>query len=196
MRTDSSRSIARGRRRTVLARLVLGAAVAALSVSASACGYALAGRGSFLPDYIRVVGIPPLENRTAFIQVEQVLTEKIRTEFIGRGTYAVRPDAAGTDAVLAGEITGISVQPVAFTDQQLGSRYLIALTLRVQFTDSRTNEVLWSNDALTFREEYDLQTRGGGQIEGAAFIDQERSSVERISTDIARTVVTAILEAF
>ena len=30
----------------------------------SACGYALAGRGSFLPDYIRVVGIPAFENKT------------------------------------------------------------------------------------------------------------------------------------
>jgi hypothetical protein len=27
----------------------------------SACGYALAGRGSFLPEYIRVVGIPAFE---------------------------------------------------------------------------------------------------------------------------------------
>lgn len=172
------------------------AAVIALGVATSGCGYALAGRGSFLPADIRVVGIPPLENRTAFIQVEQVLTEKIRTEFIGRGAYVVRPDDAGTDAVLSGEITGISVQPVAFTDQQLGSRYLFILTLRVQFTDTRTSEVLWSNDALTFREEYDLQTRTAGPIEGAAFIDQERSSLDRISADIARTVVTAILEAF
>ena len=35
----------------------------------SGCGYALAGRGSFLPEYIRVVGIPPIENRTAFLQI-------------------------------------------------------------------------------------------------------------------------------
>ena len=39
----------------------------------------------------RSVGIPPLENRTTFFQVEQVLTEKIRTEFIGRGKYEVVP---------------------------------------------------------------------------------------------------------
>ena len=175
---------------------VMGGLAVVGGLALTGCGYALAGRGSFLPDYIRVVGIPALENRTGFVQVEQVLTEKIRTEFIGRGTYAIRPDVEGTDAVLSGEITGISVQPVAFNDQQLGSRYLFVLTLRVQFTDTRTNEVLWSNDALTFREEYDLQTRAGGAIEGATFIDQERSSIDRIATDIARTVVTAILEAF
>lgn len=169
--------------------------VLVLAFAASGCGYALAGRGSFLPAYIRIVGIPQLENRTGFFRLEQVLTDKIRTEFIGRGTYDVRPDAVGADAVLSGAITGFSAQPVAFTDQQLGSRYLITLTMRVQFTDTRTSEVLWSNDALTFREEYELTTRGSGPID-PAFVDQESSSVDRISSDIARTVVTAILEAF
>jgi hypothetical protein len=173
----------------LVAALVLGAA-------ASGCGYALAGRGSFLPDYIRIVGIPPLENRTGFSRVEELLTEQIRTEFIGRGKYSVRLDAVGTDAVLSGEIVGMSAQPVAFNEQQLGSRYLITMTLRAQFTDTRTSEVLWANDSLTFREEYDLQTVAGQSVDGGAFIDQERSSIERISTDVARSVVTAILEAF
>ena len=57
------------------------------------CGYALSGRGSFLPAYIRIVGIPALVNNTPFFQVEQILTEKIRTEFIGRGRYTVISDA-------------------------------------------------------------------------------------------------------
>jgi hypothetical protein len=161
----------------------------------SGCGYALAGRGSFLPDYIRTIGIPPVENTTAF-QVDQPLTEKIRTEFIGRGKYTVVPTASGAQAVLSGAISSITVQPVAFTEQQFGSRYLFTLTMRVQFTDATTNEVLWSNDALTFRGEYDLQSRGGTALEGATFSDVERTSIDRISTDVARTVVTAILEAF
>jgi hypothetical protein len=174
-----------------------GALLALLLVCASAgCGYALAGRGSFLPDYIRTVGIPQLENRSTFSQVEQVLTEKIRTEFIGRGKYRVAPDVAGADAVLSGEITGVAVQPVGFTQQQLASRYLFTLSMRVRFTDARTSEVLWSDDALTFREEVDLSTRSDTAIAGDAFIDQERSSFDRIASDVARTVVTAILEAF
>jgi hypothetical protein len=160
------------------------------------CGYALAGRGSFLPSYIRTVGIPQLENRSTFFQVEEILTEKIRIEFIGRGKYTITPEIVGADAVLAGEILGISVQPVALNEQQLASRYLFTLSMKVQFTDAKTSEVLWSNDALTFREEYELSTRGTTGIAGAEFLDQERSSFDRIATDVARTVVTAILEAF
>jgi len=40
------------------------ALIVTLALVTSGCGYALAGRGSFLPDYIRVVGIPPIENRS------------------------------------------------------------------------------------------------------------------------------------
>jgi hypothetical protein len=172
------------------------ALILALTLACSGCGYALAGRGSFLPDYIRVVGIPPIENRSTYIQVEQVLTDKIRTEFIGRGKYTVVAEASGSDAVLTGEITGISTQPIGFNEQQFASRYLFTMTMKVQLTDARTNMVLWSNDALTFREESELSTRGVTALDGAAFIDQERSSFDRIAGDVARTVVTAILEAF
>jgi hypothetical protein len=173
------------------------AAVAlALALAGPGCGYALAGRGSFLPDYIRVVGIPQFENRSSFSQVEQILTDKVRAEFIGRGKYTVVSEATGSDAVLTGEVLALSVQPVGFTEQQLASRYLLTWTMKVAFTDARSNEVLWSNDALTFRGEYELSTRGNTAIEGAVFVDQERTSVDRIASDVARSVVTSILEAF
>ena len=172
------------------------AVVLLVVLGTSGCGYSLAGRGSFLPATIKTVGIPLLVNRTPFFDVEQILTEKIRAEFIGRGKYRILPDATGADAVLTGEVLGISVQPVGFTEQQLASRYLFTLIMKVAFTDAQTNQVLWSNDGLTFREEYELQTRGTTNLEGATFLDQERSTFDRISSDIARTVVTAILEAF
>jgi hypothetical protein len=167
-----------------------------LALMSSGCGYSLAGRGSFLPDYIRIVGIPQLVNQSTFFQVEQILTEKIRTEFIGRGRYTVIPNPEGADAVVTGAVTSITVQPVGFTEQQLASRYLFTLTMRVEFTDARTTKVLWSNQALTFREEYELTTRSNIALQGDTFLSQERNSFDRISDDVARTVVTAIVEAF
>jgi Lipopolysaccharide-assembly len=171
-------------------------AVVLVALTLPGCGYSLAGRGSFLPAYIRTVGIPQLLNRTPFYDVEQILTEKVRAEFIGRGKYRITPDTTGADAVLTGEVIGIYVQPIGFTDQQLASRYQFTLQMKVAFTDARTGQELWSNEALTFREEYELATRGNTAIGGAEFLDQERSAFDRIATDVARTVVTAILEAF
>ncbi|PYR70643.1 MAG: hypothetical protein DMF88_02235 [Acidobacteria bacterium] len=132
--------------------------VAALvcAIASSGCGYALAGRGSFLPSDIRVVGIPQLVNRTTFFDVEQILTEKIRNEFIGRGKYRVVPDAAGADALLNAEIISITLSPVGLTNTQLASRYQFVLTMKVDFVDARVNRSLWENDALSFTGEYDL----------------------------------------
>jgi hypothetical protein len=168
-------------------------ALALALVLSNGCGYALAGRGSFLPSYIRTIGIPLIENRTAH-PLHEIVTEKIRAEFIGRGKYQVISEAVGADAVLRGEITSVALQTVGLTEQQLGSRYLVTMVMKMTLTDSRNDEVLWANDALTFREEYDLGTRSGA--DGAVFLDQQGTSLERMATDVARTIVTAITEAF
>jgi hypothetical protein len=175
---------------------VLAALAIVCALLSSSCGYALAGRGSFLPTDIRVVGIPQLMNRTTFFDVEQILTSKIRNEFIGRGKYRVTADAEGADAVLNAEITSITLSPVGLTTTQLASRYRFVLTMKVDFVDNRINKSLWANDALSFTGDYDLTTSAGATPDASSFADQQRSAFDRISDDVARTVVTAIVEAF
>ena len=180
-----------------IVRKVLFVVALAAALGSPGCGYALAGRGSFLPTDIRVVGIPPLVNRTTYFDVENILTQKIRNEFIGRGKYRVVPEATGADAVLNAEITAITLSPVAFTSTQLASRYQFVLTMKVDFVDTRVNKSLWANDAYAFTGEYDLTSgTGDSTINAATFVDQQLSSFDRIANDIARTIVTAIVEAF
>ena len=167
--------------------------VLALTGAASGCGYALAGRGSSLPATIKTVGIPLLENRTPYSRLEIVMTDRLRTEFIGRNKYRVVHETTGVEAVLKGEIIGFSLQTAALNEQQLSSRQLVTIVLKVSFINASDNEVLWSNDALTFRDEYQF---AAGGISATALVDQERSTMERIATDASRTIVTAIFEAF
>jgi hypothetical protein len=173
--------------------------LALAAVSASACGYALSGRGSFLPEYIRTIGIPLFQNRTPFVTIEQMFTERVRVEFQSRGRYAVQPTEAGADAIVHGEITGITPVPSAFGNQQLANRYRITVTVAVRLEDVAQKKVLWENPALTFSDEYELQNQlapGAGAVVGAAFLEQERAVLDRLSTDFARSVVSSILEAF
>jgi hypothetical protein len=163
------------------------------------CGYSLAGRGSFLPEYIRTIGIPLFLNRTQFVTVEQLFTEKIRVEFQSRGRYAVQPSEAGADGVVRGDITSISAAPAGFTGDQLATRYRFTVTVGVKFDDATQKKTLWENPALSFSDEYELQSRSGLGVGGAdsvEFLDRERAAIERLSTDFARSVVSAILEAF
>ncbi len=182
--------------RNVSRRAVLGSLVGLAGIAMGGCGYALAGRGSFLPRDITSVGIPVLANSTTFLDIENPLTERIRDEFIGRGRYRVLPSDTGADALLKGTITGVSVSPIGLTEQQIASRYAFSMSMSVEFRDLRTNDVLWSNSSMVFRGEYELNTRGVAVVEGATFVAQERAAFDRIATDVARTVVTAVLEAF
>jgi hypothetical protein len=178
------------RHRPIVALALLGAGLVA-----SGCGYALAGRGSFLPASIATIGIPTLTNRTTIFNLETLLTQKVRAEFIGRGRYQILPDAQGVDAVLSGEIGSVSVAPVSFSGDQLASRYTITMQARVELRDLRDNTVLWENGNLVFRQEYDAQS-GTGVQDAAAFFEQDVSALDRITTDFARSIVSAILEAF
>jgi hypothetical protein len=169
--------------------------VAAAAIGGSGCGYSLAGRGSFLPDYIKTIGVPTFGNRTTVFNLETQLTQKVRSEFIGRGRYQIVPDASNVDALLTGDVTAVTATPASFTDQQLASRYIITMTASVQLRDVRENKVLWENPGLVFRQEYEAQS-GQTAADPAAFFGQDANALDRMSTDFARSIVSAILEAF
>ena len=166
-----------------------------LLVPLSGCGYSLAGRGSALPTHIRTIGIPLFSNATSVFDVEQTLTQRVRLEFIGRGKYRVVPDDTGTDAVLKGDITAISIRPTAFDSEQQASRYEITVVIKVEFRDVTNDKVLYDNSAQTFKEEYDVTT-GQTASDPNTFLGQNSNALNRLADDFAKTVVTAVLEAF
>jgi hypothetical protein len=161
----------------------------------SGCGYTLAGRGSFLPASIKTIGIPMFTNRTTVFNLETTLTTKVRTEFIGRGKFEISPDATGVDGLLTGEVTSVSIVPSAFNSAQLASRYAITMVARVELKNTRDNMVLWDNPSLVFRQEYEA-TGSQNAVDPAAFFGQDTNALDRLSTEFARSIVSAIVEAF
>jgi hypothetical protein len=180
---------------TRLARFIVCIAAIASVLASSGCGYALAGRGSFLPTTIRTIGIPTFANRTTVFNLETTLTQKVRAEFIGRGRYDIVPDATNVDAVLVGEVLAVTIAPASFNvANQLASRYAITMTAKVELRDVKANMVLWDNPGLVFRQEYDAA--GNQQTDAAAFFGQDTQALDRMSTEFASSIVSAILEAF
>jgi len=169
--------------------------ILAAGVAAASCGYALAGRGSFLPEYIKTLGVPMFGNATQFQTVEQVFTQKVRLEFQSRSRFTVVPGDEGVDGVVRGEIESIGLQPVSLNANQLASRTRVTVILKVRFEDVKEGKTLWENPALSFSDEYELANPSIGQ-DVSAFVGNERVAMDRLSTDFARSVVSAILEAF
>lgn len=169
--------------------------VLGLALATSGCGYALAGRGSFLPAHVRVIGVPTFTNLTPYYELDQLFTEKVRAELIGRGRYKIVPDSTNVDAVLSGQITGVSIAPVSFTQEQQASRYVATVIANIELRDTMDNRVLWQNPSLTFREEFDA-TNVTSATDANAFFGQSSNALQRLSTEFAQTVISAILEAF
>jgi hypothetical protein len=173
--------------------------VAFLAMLSSSCGYSLAGRGSFLPASIKVIGIPEFVNNTPVFEAEKRISARVRSEFIGRGKYTVRSDVTAesknVDALLLGEISSISIVPSAVNEQRQASSYAIILTAKIEFKDVKADKVLWSNPAMQFREEYEVSNTAN-VTDVSAFFGSDQNALERLASEFARTVVSAILEAF
>lgn len=158
------------------------------------CGYSLAGRGSFLPEYIKRIGVPQFVNTTAVFELDRQITDKVRSEFIGRGKWNIIPDATGVDGLVTGVITSVTLTPVAFNTAQQATRYALTLSAQVEFKDMRTNKVLWTNPSMQYREEFPLDPSSA--LDTTTFLRQDVNARDRMANEFARALVSAILEAF
>jgi outer membrane lipopolysaccharide assembly protein LptE/RlpB len=160
------------------------------------CGYSLAGRGSFLPSYIKIIGVPQFTNNTATFNLDQIVTAQVRQELQNRGGgFRVVPESTG-DAILSGTITGISLQPAQFDANQQATRYSVLVTASVEFKDTHTNKVIWANPSLQFREAYDLSSNTAATSDVNQFFGQNTTALTRLAQNFAKSVVTSILENF
>ena len=69
------------------------------------------------------------------------------------------------------------------------------MTANVEFRDTHTNKVIWSNPSLQFREEYPVSS-STTVTDTNTFFRQDSTALSRLAQNFARSVVTAILENF
>jgi hypothetical protein len=165
-----------------------------LAIIHTGCGYSLAGRGSFLPAYIKRIGVPQFTNNTAVFELDRQVTDRVRSEFIGRGKWTVVPESTGVDGLVTGVISSVTLTPVAFNQAQQATRYALTLSASVEFKDMRTNTVLWANPSMQYREEFSLNPTSA--LDTATFLGQDVNARERMANEFARALVSSILEAF
>ncbi len=128
--------------------------------------------------------MPLFVNNTPVFDVERTITERVRSELIGRGRYKVEADRTGVDAVLTGEILNISLAPAAFNQQQQATRYAHHHRgARIEFRDVKADKVLWQNPALPFTEQYDVTTNTDSPS-AAAFLGQNANALERLRVGV------------
>ena len=167
------------------------ALVALLCVTLAGCGYHTQGKADLLPTDVQTIFIPGFQNQSHTYKVEQLLTQAVVHEFIGRTRYRIiNSPGHDADANLKGIVTYCYVYPVTFDTATLRVATVeVVIGANVTLTD-RDGRVLYSNPNYSFRDQYELAR------DVATFFQEESPALDRMSRDFARTLVSNILEGY
>lgn len=173
------------RRATLFAAIVL-----CLTLTAS-CGYHTAGKASQLPPGIRTIAVPAFDNLTTRYRLTQWMPEALAREFLSRTRYQVEAAPEEADAVLRGAIISQQVSPLIF-DPSSGRASMVQLFVRMQIRleDRRTGKMIYRNDNMEYRARYEIA------VDQRAYFDESDAALERLSREVARSVVSRIVEDF
>lgn len=155
------------------------------------CGYHVAGRADKLPPNLRTIAIPAFDNLTTRYRLTQWMPEALSREFASRTRYRIEAEPAQADAVLRGAIVSQQVSPLIF-DPASGRASMVQLFVRMQIRleDRHTGKVIYRNDQMEYRARYEIA------VDQRAYFDESDAALERLSVEVARTVVSRIVEDF
>jgi hypothetical protein len=158
---------------------------------ATGCGYHVGGKADLIPKNIKTIAIPAFANGTERYKLARLLAVNVTQEFISRTKYNIVADPNQADAVLKGTLSRFLVSQVIsdpVSGRATGAE--IVVTLQVTLTERATGKVLFTQPSQEYRERYEIST------DPQTYFDESGTAIERVARDMARSVVTAILEAF
>jgi len=165
--------------------------VLALSSVLSGCGYHVGGKSDLLPRNIQTVAIPPFKNLTVRYNLADRLAGAITREFISRTRYQIVTEPSQADAVLSGTILTFTAYPTILdpaTGRAAGVQ--IQVTLQLTLVERATGKILFTRPNYDFRERYEVS------VDQTQYFEESGQGLERLSRDVARTLLSSILEAF
>jgi len=159
----------------------------------ASCGYHVAGTGTAdaLPTNIKTIAIPAFGNVTVSYKLTSYLPGAITREFISRTRYRVVNDPKDADAVLTGAVLRVDSVPLT-VDPKTGRAASIQaiVTMQLALRDRATNAVLFERPRFEARQTYEIA------VDPNAYFDESPPAMDRLSREVARSVVSAILEKF
>jgi hypothetical protein len=161
------------------------------AVLAAGCGYRVGGRADLLPKNIKTIAVPAFRNITTRYRLAELLPAAIAREFISRTRYDVVTDPNTADAVLTGTVIHVDGSPVIF-DQATGRATTVQVYVRLNIvlTERASGKTLYSRQNVEFRDRYEIS------VDPTAYLEESDTAMDRLSRDVARTVVSGILEKF
>lgn len=163
----------------------------ALTLALAGCGYHVGGHGDMLPATLHTIAIPAFGNDTTRYKLTEQLPGAIGREFLSRTRYRVITNQDTADAVLTGAVVNFYSAPTIF-DQKTGRAAGIQVSVIMNLTlkERTTGKVLYKRDNMEVRQRYEVAT---DQLQ---YFDESTVALQRLSQEVARQVVSSVLEVF
>ncbi len=163
----------------------------AASIAAVSCGYHVGGTADLMPKNVRTIAIPPFSTLTTRYTLTDELPRQIGREFSARTRFVIVNNAAEADAVLNGTINSALAVPTIY-DPGSGkaTSVEVIVNLTVKLLDQRTGKLLYTRANWGIREDYELA------VDPHQFFNESGPALDRLSGDVARDLVTGVVENF
>jgi hypothetical protein len=172
-------------------RKFLGFVLFGLCVGAGPCGYERAGQGKALPDHIKTIAIQTFRNESLRYKVEQKFTSALIDELLHRTSrFKFTSDVTQADAVVSGNIRNFGFRHVLLDNNGRTRVFEITINAAILMRDQTNNKVIYENQKLVFRGEYELSD------DPRSFFNEEDPAVERLAKDFAKSVLSTVMEGF
>ncbi len=162
-----------------------------IAILSPGCGYHLAGRADLLPKHLKTIAVPAFGNNTTRYRLTDRLPAAITREFLSRTRYQVLPDQNHADAILQGTVVNYISYPTVFdpvTGRAAGVQ--LSVFLQVRLVERASGKVLFERPSLEVRQRYEIS------VDQVAYFEESDAALDRVCREVARALVSAILEDF
>jgi PBP1b-binding outer membrane lipoprotein LpoB len=157
----------------------------------SGCGYKAGSSADLLPKNLRTIAVPTFGNLTSRNKLTDGVPASITREFLTRTRYRVVADPNDADAILNGAIIAFNAFPT-IVDPATGRAAAVQVNviLQLRLMDRRSGKVLFERQSFEARQRYEVS------VDPVAYFDESGVAIDRLCRDVARQLVSAVLENF
>jgi lipopolysaccharide assembly LptE-like protein len=157
----------------------------------ASCGYHVGGKADLIPKNIQTIAIPPFQNLTTRYTLTDRIPQAIAREFISRTRFQVVSDPNYADAILSGAVTNVVTSPSIF-DPVTGKATSVQVNvfLQIHLRERVSGKLLYSRQNFEARNNYEIS------VDPSKYLDESVAALDRLSRDVARAVVSGVMENF
>lgn len=157
----------------------------------SSCGYHTGGKGDLVPKNIQTIAVMPFRNLSTRYRLSDAFQQAISREFIARTRFHVVRNRDNADAILDGTINQVIAAPMVF-DPATGKATIVSISvyLQLSLTERATGKVIYQRPFFEVHNNYEIA------LNANQYFDESSLALQRVSADLARNVVSGIMENF